>query len=449
MSGKIRIGVLGCGRGNTMIDYCLRNKDVELAAICDFNDYYLSLTVEKLKKHKMKTKVFKDFDEFLECEMDGVVLANYANDHAPFAVRCLEKGLHVMSEVLPCENLKEAVELVEAVERSGKVYSYAENYCFFNCTREMRRLYKKGVLGEFLYGEGEYIHNCEGSWGELTKADRNHWRNTKSAFFYCTHSAGPLIHITGLRPVSVQGIEGDYSQKMKNLGAGGASIAIEMVKMENGATFKSIHGGGLSENSVWYSMYCSEMEIESGREIPDGPRGGGLSHIYIKDDRHVWGRDRFFRSYRVKESKEARRAGHGGSDWYTMHNFVAAIRGEEAEIIGVYEALDMFFVGHFGFLSALNKGVVTEIPDFRDPAVREKYRNDIRCCTPSKGKEQTLPSNAQGGMQTTDETYERMKKQMEENRKRQREEKARTGWQWFVIGMKDFFRSFSLRKKIK
>lgn len=445
---KVRIGVLGCGRGNTMIDYCLKNKDVELVAICDFNDYYLSHTVEKLKKHKMATKVFKNFDEFLECPMDGVVLANYANDHAPFAVRCLDKGINVMSEVLPCENLKEAVELVEAVERSGKVYSYAENYCFFNCTREMRRLYKKGVLGEFLYGEGEYIHNCEGCWGELTKADRNHWRNTKSAFFYCTHSAGPLIHITGLRPVSVQGIEGDYSKKMKELGAGGASIAVEMVKLENGATFKSIHGGGLSENSVWYSMYCSEMEIESAREVP-GVKGG-LSRVFIKDDRHIFGRKSFFRDYMVKESKEARKAGHGGSDWYTMHNFVSAIRGEEAEIIGVYEALDMFFVGHFGFLSALNKGIVTEIPDFRDPKVREQYRNDMRCCTPKKGGEQTLPSNAQGGMNTTDETYERMKIQMEENRRRQDEERARTGLRWFWMGMKDALTAaFSMHKKIK
>ncbi len=441
---KVKIGVLGCGRGNTMIDYCLKNKDVELVAICDFNDYYLSRTVEKLKKHRMPTKVFKNFDDFLECEMDGVVLANYANDHAPFAIRCLDKGINVMSEVLPCENLKEAVELVEAVERSGKIYSYAENYCFFNCTREMRRLYQSGFLGEFMYGEGEYIHNCEGVWGELTKADRNHWRNTKSAFFYCTHSAGPLIHITGMRPVSVQGIEGDYSQKMKDLGAGGASIAIEMVKLENGGTFKSIHGGGLSENSVWYSMYCSEMEIESGREVP-GRRGSTLGHIYMKDDRHVPGRKRFFRSYEVKESREARKAGHGGSDWYTMHNFVGAIRGEKTEIIDVYEALDMFFVGHFGFLSALNKGVVTEIPDFRDRTVRERYRDDIRCCTPAKGKEQTLPSNAQGGMNTTDEAYERMKKQMELQRTEKRGGLSE-GWKWFWGELKI---ALNLHKKIK
>ena len=48
--------------------------------------------------------------------MDAVVLANYANEHAPFAIRCMEEGKHVFSEVLPVQTMKEAVELIEAVE---------------------------------------------------------------------------------------------------------------------------------------------------------------------------------------------------------------------------------------------------------------------------------------------------------------------------------------------
>lgn len=35
-----------------------------------------------------------------------------------------------MSEVLPCETMAQAVELVETVERTGLVYCYAENYCY-------------------------------------------------------------------------------------------------------------------------------------------------------------------------------------------------------------------------------------------------------------------------------------------------------------------------------
>ena len=83
--------------------------------------------------------------------MDAVVLANYANEHAPFAIRCLKAGKHVISEVLPVQTLAEAVQLVEAVEESGLVYAYAENYCYFPSTSEMRKLYREGKLGEVEY----------------------------------------------------------------------------------------------------------------------------------------------------------------------------------------------------------------------------------------------------------------------------------------------------------
>ena len=65
------------------------------------------------------------------------------------------------SEVLPVQTLAEAVRLVEAVEKSGKIYAYGENYCYFPATLEMKRLYRKGVLGEFEYGEGEYAPDCD------------------------------------------------------------------------------------------------------------------------------------------------------------------------------------------------------------------------------------------------------------------------------------------------
>ena len=105
--------------------------------------------------------------------------------------------------MLACQNLAEAVALVEAVERSRKVYTYAENYCYFRGTLEMQRLYRRGDIGEFLHGEGEYVHDCEGIWPAITRGERSHWRNWIPATFYCTHSIGPILTITGTRPTRV------------------------------------------------------------------------------------------------------------------------------------------------------------------------------------------------------------------------------------------------------
>ncbi len=209
--GQIRIGVLGAYRGTSMINYCEQSSRARVVAICDKNPEALQRQKDQLNDPSVAW--YDNFDSFIEHPMDAVVLANYANEHAPFAIRCLEKGLHVFSEVLPCQTMQEAVNLVEAVERSGKVYAYGENYCYMAGPREMRRLYQAGEIGEFEYGEGEYIHNCAPIWPSITYGERNHWRNNMYATFYCTHSAGPIFHITGLRPVSVVGFEGTKNQR--------------------------------------------------------------------------------------------------------------------------------------------------------------------------------------------------------------------------------------------
>ena len=186
---------MGAYRGSSMINYCKASEKAEVVAICDKWEEVLERQRQNLNDSTIA--YYKSFEEFIEHDMDAVVLANYANEHAPFAIRCLNRGLHVFSEVLPCQTMKEAVELIETVERTGKVYAYGENYCYMPGPYEMKKLYRNGKIGEFEYGEGEYIHNCEPIWPSITYGDRNHWRNNMHAFYYCTHSLGPLIHITG------------------------------------------------------------------------------------------------------------------------------------------------------------------------------------------------------------------------------------------------------------
>ena len=125
---KVRIGVLGAYRGGTMIEYCEKASNAQLVAVCD--KYPGAL--EKIKEEINDDSVtyYSDFEDFIKHDMDAVVLANYANEHATFAIRLLNSGRHVLSEVLPCETMAQAVALIEAVEENGRVYAYAENYCY-------------------------------------------------------------------------------------------------------------------------------------------------------------------------------------------------------------------------------------------------------------------------------------------------------------------------------
>lgn len=405
---KIRIGVVGVGRGSTMMRYCNQAQDAELVAVCDSWAEGL-----QNKKHELGEKVacYTDFEEFLKHDMDAVVLANYANEHVPLALRVLESGRHVISEVLPCQTLKEAVELIETVERTGKIYAYAENYCFMAAPREMRTLYRAGKLGNFEYGEGEYMHNCESEWYRLTRANKEHWRNRMYANFYCTHSIGPLLHITGLRPVSVTGFELPFNARMGRMGAMGGSAAVEMITLENGAVIKSLHGVGCSKNSVWYNIYGSLGRVESSREDAEY---GGASRIFTNLDRYEG--ENFSRPQTycpgADEPSPTEGWGHGGSDYYTMHNFIDRISGNEnAEIIGVYEAMDMFLPGMFAYRSVLAGGIPMRIPNLRNAAERDAWRNDTWCTDPAVAGEQLVPSYSKGNPDISDEVYQKLTEQ--------------------------------------
>ena len=348
---KVRIGVLGAYRGTSMINYCKRADHAEVVAICDKSPE--ALDAQRADAEGLDIAFYEKFDDFIEHDMDAVVLANYANEHAPFAIRCLKKGLHVFSEVLPVQNMKEAVELVEAVEESGLVYAYGENYCYMPASHEMKKLYESGEIGEFEYGEGEYIHNCESIWHSITYGEEDHWRNNMYATFYCTHSLGPIIHMTGLRPVSVVGFEGGMNQRNLRAGCKGGQFGIEMVTFENGGIAKSIHGD-LYKNSVWYTVYGSMGRMETARE---DAYNGGQTHIYVNADNYdgEYGPENVL-SYKPETEFPTADAsfGHGGSDYYSMYNFVEKIRGNEnADIIDVYEALDMYLPGMFAYRSVL------------------------------------------------------------------------------------------------
>ena len=414
---KIRIGVMGVGRGSSMIKYCRAADNAELVAICD--KWAEGLEKAKCDNANADIAYYTDFDAFIKHDMDAVVLANYANEHAPFAIRAMRAGKHVFSEVLPCQTLKEAVELIETVEQTGKIYAYGENYCYMPGPYEMRRLYRAGKIGEFEYGEGEYVHNCEPIWPDITYGEPDHWRNNMYSTFYCTHSMGPLVHITGLRPVSVTGFEGPLNAKNFRNGAKGAPFGVEMVTMENGAVVKSIHGCFLHRNSIWYSIYGTKGRMETARE---DAKLKDVRHLYINADAQdgVYEK-RPIESYKPARAFDARAEdfGHGGSDFYSMWHFAEKLRGNpEADIIDVYEAMDMFLPGLLAYRSILAGGIPVEIPNLRDKAVREKYRNDTACTDPKAAGDQLLQTARGGTPEIAAEVYDRVREKWIENRKK-------------------------------
>ena len=151
-SKRIRVGVVGAGRGQTFMRSATA-VGLELVAVCD--------TWEKKLKQvgdRLAVTTYTDYEKFLEHDMDAVVLANYFHEHAPFAIKAFAADKHVMSECAACHTMAEGVALARTFKKSGKIYLFAENYPYMVYNQEMQRLYRAGRIGEFKYGEGEYVH---------------------------------------------------------------------------------------------------------------------------------------------------------------------------------------------------------------------------------------------------------------------------------------------------
>ena len=410
MSKKIRVGVFGAYRGKCMIDVLAHHPDAQLVAVCDKYRPLLDEVYRLAQEVGTSVALYEDFESFFQHDMDAVVLANYANEHAPYAVRLLRSGRHVLSEVLPCETMAQAVALAEAVEESGKVYAYAENYCYMDHAFEMWRRYERGDIGEVTYAEGEYIHDCSSIWPHITYGDPNHWRNLVSPTFYCTHSIGPMLTITGRRPVRVVGFDTPPDPRMLALGSrNGMPGAVEMLILDNGAVAKSVHGCLKREpGSANYEVCGTKGMMETERF--DETR----LNVYIEGATLCHGeRENYAPEKVIAGELAAQTHTHGGSDFYATHFFIEKILGRPDGMkysIDVYRALDMGICGILAYRSILNGNVPMEVPDFRDPAAREPYRNDNACTNPAVASgDELLPFSSRGELTIPSDAYEKVR----------------------------------------
>ena len=90
MSEKVlRVGLLGVGRGHILWDFYKVAKTAKLVAVCD--KWQEGIEIAKKKIGDDTITYYSDFDTFIRHDMDAVVLANYANEHVPFAIRAMER----------------------------------------------------------------------------------------------------------------------------------------------------------------------------------------------------------------------------------------------------------------------------------------------------------------------------------------------------------------------
>ncbi len=391
MSETIKFGVFGLGRGSSFFQ-SIKIHGGEIVAVCDKSEAKLQSTKEKLGEG---VATYTDFDEFLAHDgLEAIFVCNYFHEHAPYAIKALEKNIHVLSECTSNGTMAEGVALVRAAEKSKAIYMIAENYPFMKFNQEMRRVYRAGSLGKALFCEGEYNHPFNPNDVKYMKQlcpYSKHWRYQLPRTYYITHSLAPLMYITGAIPtrVTAMPVLSPIAQQTPNgISRGVPERAAVVTCLNNDDSVYRITGCaafGAHENS--YRVCGERGQIEnmrdgSGRILLnynswERPEGGVCHSCYAPE-------------WNDPDAKQIDKFGHGGGDYFIMREFFGCIREGRRPEFDEYFATTMASVGILAHRSMLENGTPYDIPDFHREEDRVKYENDR--LTPFYGSDGSEPT---------------------------------------------------------
>lgn len=148
---KLKVGIIGCGWiAEAHAASYLDMDDVEIVAGADLIEGKAQKFFEKMGIQG--ARCYADHTALLKNEkLDAVSICTYNATHAECAVAALEAGVNVLLEKPMCVTLDEAVKIVRAEKKSGKLLSIGFQPRFDANMKKMKEIVESGVLGKVYY----------------------------------------------------------------------------------------------------------------------------------------------------------------------------------------------------------------------------------------------------------------------------------------------------------
>ncbi len=151
-SKKLKIGIIGTGWiAGAHIQQYKQMPDVEIVAGADL----VEGKAEKFFKDNEVEGVrcYNSHKEMLDAEpdLDAVSICTYNKTHAECATYALEKGVNVLLEKPMCVTVDEAIEIMRAEKKSGKILSIGFQPRLDPNMIKLKEIVQSGVLGKIYY----------------------------------------------------------------------------------------------------------------------------------------------------------------------------------------------------------------------------------------------------------------------------------------------------------
>ena len=149
---KLKIGIIGTGwiAGAHMQSYA-KMPDVEVVALADL----VPGKAEAFAKEYdlPNARIYNSDEELIAAEkdLDGVSICTYNCQHAPCTIRALEAGINVLLEKPFTVTLDEAVEVMRAEKKSGKILTIGFQPRMSENMQMIKKIVESGELGQVYY----------------------------------------------------------------------------------------------------------------------------------------------------------------------------------------------------------------------------------------------------------------------------------------------------------
>jgi len=265
---KIKIGVVGIRRGGTYVKVFHHSERSEIAAICDTNPESLAASGAGLGLPD--NCCFTDYDQFIDSDIDAVVIGTPIPFHEEQVIKALKAGKHVFSEVTMAHTVDGCRRIYEAVKASDRIYMLAENYVYLDFIQQWKRYIDDGRIGRIHYAEAEYVHDIrERLYDTGTRPGESYWRTYRPPIHYCTHCLGPLLYLMGDDCVSKATAWGNKSTIVEDQSLWPSTIDMQVALFETkqGRIIKILRSQVTPREPhiVTYNIYGTKGSLETGR----------------------------------------------------------------------------------------------------------------------------------------------------------------------------------------
>ncbi len=199
MSDLLGIACVGAGNwGKNLVRAFHGLPDVDLKFICDAE----AKTRHDMEQTYSDTTVVADYEQVLaDQSVEAVVLAVPAIQHFEAAKRALEAGKHVFVEKPMTLNVRDARELVELAEKTGRILMVGHLLEYHPAVQMLKELIQNGELGDVYY-----LYSQRVNLGIIRQDENALWS-------FAPHDVSTVLYLLGQEPDSVSARGECYLQK--------------------------------------------------------------------------------------------------------------------------------------------------------------------------------------------------------------------------------------------